>query len=504
MKLGLFFGAGAEISYGLPSGGTFAIDLFRQDPTEYKKEFRSELQNIDSRSIYANNWLPKDYQKKKIFAFGKNEFTTIIESSIQYKRKEIINFLNDFDREFQRAYEQLNISVDIKYKYKEEMGSEIGDVLYGQDIVLNKKLAEEVKLFESEYYSACLEIIKNQKNCDDLRRYVIAFLQLLVGAYGQEFVQNLNEELFESAPDDIPIFDDIFGMFRLEFDKVGSTALELLLNEKRNFDTSEKTTVIQLFSAITQKILENLFSMVLDYQKLIDDHFRYLFSPQTEWAKFTKMVIFLKIAHKYIIEKIPESLPNEGYYHDIKEIFEQGNDVDVIGTANYNNLFQKVSNDWDIPDIPIYHLNGSTVDFYNPYKNQIVSNEAISGNKQILVPFMLTQSGLKPLTSVEMSRRYVELFDKLKSVDCVISIGFGFNKDDNHINGIFRELIEQHNKKVYIVTVNEKDTSKEMRRRLRIDENADNLQVVLVDKVTRRKDEKLWIEYIKDQLDITE
>ena len=42
MKVGLFFGADAEISYGLPSGGKFAIDLFRQDPTPYKKKFREK------------------------------------------------------------------------------------------------------------------------------------------------------------------------------------------------------------------------------------------------------------------------------------------------------------------------------------------------------------------------------------------------------------------------------------------------------------------------------
>ncbi|MFH4117918.1 hypothetical protein WAI56_20890, partial [Acinetobacter baumannii] len=84
-------------------------------------------------------------------------------------------------------------------------------------------------------------------------------------------------------PDDLPIFDDIFGMFRLEFERVGSTALELLLNEERTFDTTASATVIDLFSAITQQILENIFCSVLDYQKLIDDHFRYLFSPSTEW-----------------------------------------------------------------------------------------------------------------------------------------------------------------------------------------------------------------------------
>mgnify|MGYP006945808524 CR=1 FL=1 len=30
-KLGFLFGAGAEICYGLPTGGKFALDIFRQD-----------------------------------------------------------------------------------------------------------------------------------------------------------------------------------------------------------------------------------------------------------------------------------------------------------------------------------------------------------------------------------------------------------------------------------------------------------------------------------------
>ena len=29
-KFGLFFGAGAEIAYGLPSGGRFALEIFQR------------------------------------------------------------------------------------------------------------------------------------------------------------------------------------------------------------------------------------------------------------------------------------------------------------------------------------------------------------------------------------------------------------------------------------------------------------------------------------------
>lgn len=59
---------------------------------------------------------------------------------------------------------------------------------------------------------------------------------------------------------------------------------------------------------------------------------------------------------------------------------------------------------------------------------------------------MFTQSGIKPLTSVGMSRKYVELYDHFIESDIVCVIGYGFNGDDGHINGMFRSLVEQENK----------------------------------------------------------
>ena len=318
-------------------------------------------------------------------------YVVLVLKKIQYKKLEIIAKINNFDSEFQYACTQLDINIsNLRQKFSDVIQDEIGNILFDQDIKINEKLTNDVKLFGTEYYSAALEIIRSKSNCADLHRYVIAFLQLLVGAYGQDFVQNLNEELFESAPDDLPIFDDIFGMFRLEFDRVGSTALDLLLSEKRTFNTTEEATLIDLFSAVTQQILENIFCSVLDYQKLIDDHFRYLFSPSTEWAKFTRMAIFMEIAHDYIIAQKPTDVPDDGYYHDVKSLVDSGVEVGVVGTSNYNNLFKEISDDLDIPSIEVFHLNGSTKDFYNPYKNEViqVDDKDAHESEQILVPFM--------------------------------------------------------------------------------------------------------------------
>ncbi|EPD28945.1 hypothetical protein SAMN05444420_102338 [Capnocytophaga granulosa] len=500
-KIGLFFGAGAEMGYGLPSGGEFAIDLFRQDPTKYKKKFRVVLSEINNTSRYATYWLPDSYLNKPIYAFGEKDFISIIQSSIEYRQDKIIEKFNDFDSLCERAIAKLNIDKNfLNKKFEEISGGEIGSVIYSQKIKINPLITNDVKLFSSSYYSAMLETIRTQENKDDLQRYSISFLQLIVGAHGYNLVKKLNEELFTQTPDDLPIFDDIFGMFSLEFHKAGATALELLLREKRVFNIDEDARLAELLSAISQEVLENIFIDILDYQKLIDNHYRYLYCPKKEWAKFTKMVVFLEIAKDYISQNLDNIKANqEGYYNDLLSI--NNLKITSIGTSNYNNIIEIVS-----PEIAkeqnIIHLNGSVKDLYNPYKNSIekIGTNSTSQEKQILVPFLLTQSGIKPLTSVEMSRRYVDLFDRFKNSDAIISIGFGFNQDDGHINGLFRELIEVYNKKLIVIDVSadESKTQKEIKKKLRVGTNGGNIIVISIDRDTRKSNGKFWYELVAD------
>lgn len=509
MKLGFFFGAGAEIGYGLPSGGKFAIDLFRQNPSEYRTEFREQLQSIDMMSSYATDWLPQGFRDKRIHAFGRSEFTSLIESSIEYRRTEIIRRLNQFDTECDKAMESLGISrALIDQKFSEVVDAAIGDRLYTHAIKLNELLAQDVNLFSSNYYSAMLDVVKVADDSDDLRRYVTAFLQLLVGAHGQDLVRKLNQDLFETAPDDLPIFDDISGMFKLEFHRIGATALELLLEEKRLFDTSDSSTALSLLCAIAQKALENIFTTVLDYQKLLDDHFRYLFSPQTEWAKFTKMAVFLKTAQDYIKKQAPDiaDMPSDGYYHDLAG-FASTHEFSAIGTANYNSLLAPIFDQQGLIIPDVIHLNGSVNDYYNPYKNNVVTSDSFKDldPTQLHFPFILTQSGLKPLTSVTMSRRYVQLFDSFKDSDAIVVVGFGFNKDDSHINGLFRELIENQGKKLFIVSLDTDGTvqqqQRDLRKKLRIENSfSQSLIVIPVNQETRKIGDSSWIDYIVDNL----
>ena len=71
MKYGFLFGTGAEYAYKLPSGGRFALDIFRQDTTESKNEFKEMRKSVDSTTPYAADWLPENYLNKNISFLGK-------------------------------------------------------------------------------------------------------------------------------------------------------------------------------------------------------------------------------------------------------------------------------------------------------------------------------------------------------------------------------------------------------------------------------------------------
>ena len=107
MKYGFLFGAGAEVGYGLPSGGKFALDIFRQDTAESKKEFKDMRDSVDPTTTYASTWLPRDYMGRSISSFGKSVFQNIIKDTVEHKRSHIVEKLNAFDETARKAVDKL-------------------------------------------------------------------------------------------------------------------------------------------------------------------------------------------------------------------------------------------------------------------------------------------------------------------------------------------------------------------------------------------------------------
>lgn len=58
-----------------------------------------------------------------------------------------------------------------------------------------------------------------------------------------------------------------------------------------------------------------------------------------------------------------------------------------------------------------------------------------------------------------MSRKYVDFYDKLKNSDAVCSVGFAYNPDDEHVNGIIRTIIDRDNKRLYVIDIDSVEES---------------------------------------------
>lgn len=109
MKIGFLFGAGAEVPYNMPTGGTFALDIFRQDVSSAKSEFKEMRNHIDSTTAYATEWLPQKYDDNNIFVFGKSVFENIIKDTVEHNREKIINSLKHLDELSQRVIRHLEL-----------------------------------------------------------------------------------------------------------------------------------------------------------------------------------------------------------------------------------------------------------------------------------------------------------------------------------------------------------------------------------------------------------
>lgn len=494
--IALFFGAGAEIDYGFPSGGQFALDVFRLSADEAKHKLRSDLDALDANSVYAADWLPPDYRTKRLYSFGKAEYGQIIASSLEYRRDSIVAYLENFDKNAEAIAQRHGL--DISRAYQEATNSHFGSTRYTHSVRLNRRLAESVNLFDSRYFSALLHMSAVFPHSKGLRDVLKAVLELLVGSYGQRLVSELNDQLFEEVPENVPVFDDLGGIFDLNYARLGELGLEIVLEQRPD---STSTDPVEVFVALGHQILDDIYGQALDYQALIDENFRYIYTPHAQWAKFTRIVIFLRLIEQHFQSLINENRPSvndgPGYYHDLLNALPLF-DVCGLGTSNYNTFMETMIRGSDLANLPVYQLNGRLDEAYDPYTNSVHREQGDKPN-HLLVPFMFPQSGIKPMTSVHMARRYVDMYDSFKRADLICIVGYGFNGDDGHINGIFRELAEVEGKHLAIVDV-ERHTPDYYQSRLRLS-TSDRVHAVTVDRARQVADGCLWTDKVRAILD---
>ena len=499
MKIGFLFGAGAEIGYGLPTGGKFALEIFRQDTSMIKEEFKRQREKIDGSTYYAATWLPDDYKTKSVTSFGKTVFETIIRDTIEHNRDEIIRKLNNFDEIAKWEEKRLKDSYEKTYSQivEEKLNKKLKNCNMKQIISFIDYFDEGNKIFESNYFSALLNLYKMSNFFSEgvkyeIRKIILAIFQLQIGALSENLTRKINDGIFKDKDDSIDLLDDIGDIIQLNSQSTGLAGLEYVMENRSIEINSDELLVLQF----ARNLIESIYASVLDYKSLIDSNWHYLYCPKDEWAKFCKINIFLLSVRKYIIDQLGDisQISNDGYYHDLYNvIIDNIIEVSTVATTNYNVFIR------DVIGKDICYLNGSTDIWYDPYINRIGSREELLYKEEhFLVPLIFTQSGTKPMTSIEMSRKYVDMYDSFNDSDCICIVGFGFNKDDEHINGILRRLIDIDNKTIIVIDLNNGISSDQVKEnivnKLKIT-NDNNLEVILVDRERTIEGVK-WINYI--------
>ena len=302
MKYGFLFGAGAEVSYGLPSGGKFALDIFRFDTSSSKKAFKDMRDGVDPTTDYASYWLPTGFMEKNISSFGKTVFQNIIKDTVEHNRDNIIRCINRFDEVAKKEAESMvKDGINIDEVFKNLLGKDVSNIHMGQSIKFIDELNQGNELFDSSYYSALLMVYKkkNLMNSDqrvELGKILLSILQLHIGALGESLSRKINDGLFAKKDDDIDFFDDIGEIIQLNYSSSGLAGMEYLLDKHEADTSSDEGKCLQF----AQRIIESIYAVVMDYKSLIDANWHYLYSPSSDWAKFCKISIFLLTVRDYI------------------------------------------------------------------------------------------------------------------------------------------------------------------------------------------------------------
>ncbi|MDE6435686.1 MAG: hypothetical protein K2L07_15840 [Lachnospiraceae bacterium] len=496
MKYGFLFGAGVEIGYGLPSGGKFALDIFRHDISQSKQEFKKMRDSVNTTTNYASFWLPDNFKDKNISSFGRSVFQNIISDTIGNNRNHIIDKINDFD----------SIATDEADKMQQEQGvnvvsnlekilrRELSNIHMGQDIAFIPELQDGNKLFNNSFFAAFLMLYKNKDLLEsnlrkELGKIILSIIQLQIGALGESLSHKINDSIFAKKDDEIDLFDDIGEIIQLNYAASGLSGMEYLLDQKKFNDRNDEPSIIVQFA---QNIMESIYASVLDYKSLIDVNWHYLYCPKSDWAKFCKICIFLLTVRDYMSSCTSKiNIENEsGYYHMLKNAIDKGKlDVSAVATTNYNNFISEILKQ------DIIFLNGGTELWYDPYLNRIGPREKLqSPEGHIVVPLLFTQSGTKPITSIDMSCKYVDTYRSWRESDSIIVVGFGFGSDDEHINGILRTLVDVDDKKLIVVDI--EGSSKTIADKLKANKK-NNVTFIQVDKQGITEAEGIsWIDAI--------
>ena len=414
-KIGFFFGAGAEVCYGLPSGAEFAGMLL--DCSE-KETYKTAKENFEK------------FTGKKYGSFSKissEDFQKITESMVRNKEKELIKLFLDSDKEFEDNHrERQPVSI---FQASLENSYSLSDF---PKFYLISEVIKQNKTKEPDE--------KDSSNIDLLVKFNLSIVFFL---FGKHFLRNVNKEIF--TEDVLSSFEGAADFFSLEKQKAPRISGELFGILKEYNDKKEKNPFFYELAFFTKSLLNKC----IDYQFLFEK-FDSLFYPDRNKSQFLRIASLLFVMRQIIdqqtvkCKKLPENKTGS-YYEDITSGKYVTPDDTVVCTTNYSpfcEIFFGKRN--------VFYLNGKTDCFFDISGKRIVENISEPLKDKLLVPFIFPQVDMKPIMYFDVVKKYALAYESLRNCSKIIVLGFGFQKDDNLLNGMFRNLLED-NKDLRIV-----------------------------------------------------
>lgn len=367
-------------------------------------------------------------------------------------------------------------------------------VLFACSFVLNKQMQNmdiNCDFIIGEYKSIVNSIGYTQQA-------IFGIIEIITAAVIQEALVN-NKILFSEKIQIFPTYDTSIPSFGPNFEQVCPNLQNLMFYKnnvsdwkktptkaikrlKQDYDDInsypdqyQKYLLSQTIAFVSQELCYTIVSNFITYKGFIDNMWRYLYDPYSNWIKFSQISCFLLSTNSYIVRAVQNCQGDYGYYEQTKIAVDKGLfSLGTCATTNYSSLIknrlfsqeeqnnlQKIDYYLDNHDErKLVYLNGSTSFVYNPYLNEVYDTDTDISDRNwpcmdyITVPLLFTQSGTKAMTVIEINDMYASLFRNWLNCDAVVLVGFNCGKDDIHINAMLRKFLDLTHMKKPIVIIN--------------------------------------------------
>lgn len=450
------FGAGADLNSNknIPLGNELVFEIFRN---------LNEVKSIILGKKSCWKFAVKSYREKCVDV--SNSFCLIQRLYNNFKGENLRTYFFDY-----KNYLLKPIKAGIQ-KFELESSDKKGDINNFSDMIKS--------LFQKDR-ELITKILNLDKKDDDLKMLLIRFfIHFNFNIVGFNSTKKLKERLLESIEEwfrkniDLNtnfqkrIFEELEISIFYEPEQSTLEIIRKIIELKLENEEHNKKEVKSILDEIWKK-LRGIFDFTVIYDEIYESLLnkdiiekqgnkpqvlRHLHFLLTMWYTF------LKVANNNNNESIDESI-DENYY---KKISEQ---VDLercyFINLNYTNMLKKALKGKIKNDERINYIHGNIEEFLllntrkivrlkNVIENLKNSDQADQSEELLYIPNLVSQSIFKPILSIEMIERYYEAYNKLRNAEKCMIVGFGFNRDDNHIADILRHALEENSKlEVYI------------------------------------------------------